>query len=327
MKINFIAKLSVLCSPTLRLRRAEARAAYMACQQGTALLSVLLLFALVSLIVTQIIAVNRQAIDKADLLFSGIKARQLLPLAESLASARLSHHLATKGQEGGFNLTSQVGVGDGWSIKYTVVDLQARINLNNVLFDSSWRPILENLFSGDAKKKIASLLIDWIDKDNKKIDVHGGEKQKYAQQLRKRVVPNQLMIHPSEFRQLLEVDDELWLAVKDKITALPVLTTLNVNSTSSEMIDLLLVNYTGFPLLTQISSGHLSPDDFIASPVMAGHNLINLSHIGVSSGFWLYDIEIKSADRTYIFHSRAYLDSNTSQIIISDRFNEAYVSD
>ena len=295
-------------------------------QRGSALLSVLLLFSLVMLIVTQVLAVNKKAIEKTGLLFDGIRARQLLPLAESLAGARLANHLSTRGYDGGAVPSRSVGVGGGWSIGYKITDLQSRINLNNAALDASWRPIIENLVQ-EEKKKTVSRLIDWVDDNDSKVDIHGAEKQFYQQQLRKRVIANRPMVHPSEFRHLHGVEDEVWHTIKERVTALPEMTQLNVNSAPSETIDLMLVAYTNYPLLTGNSSDWASPDEFLTSPTMAGHNLFNNNQIAANTGYWLYELEIASSQRTYSFHSRVYHDRESSALRIIDRFTGPYIAE
>ncbi len=294
-------------------------------QRASALLSVLMLFSLVMLIVTQVVAVNRKAIEKTEYLFDGIRARQLLPLAESLAGARLGHHLSRRGYDGGAVPSSGIGVGDGWSVSYTITDLQARINLNNPAFNSNWRPVVENLVQED-KKKTVSRLIDWVDKDDKKIDIHGGEKGFYKQQLRRRVIANRPMVHPSEFRHIHDVEDEVWYAIRDRVTALPAQSTINVNSAPGATIDLLLVAYTNYPLLTGNGGGWPSTGEFLASPVMAGHNLVDNNQIDTSTSYWLFELEIKSPRRNYPFHSRVYHDKDSGRMHIIDRFSGPYIA-
>ena len=294
-------------------------------QRASALLSVLMLFSLVMLIVTQVVAVNRKAIEKTEYLFDGIRARQLLPLAESLAGARLGHHLSRRGYDGGPVPSSGIGVGDGWSVNYTITDLQSRVNLNNPAFSNAWRPVVENLVQED-KKKTVSRLIDWVDKDDKKVDIHGGEKAFYKQQLRRRVIANRPMVHPSEFRHLHDVEDEVWYAIRDRVTALPVQSTINVNSAPGTTIDLLLVAYTNYPLLTGNGGGWPSTGEFLASPVMAGHNLVDNNQIDTTTSYWLFELEIKSSRRNYSFHSRVYHDKSSGRMHILDRFSGSYIA-
>jgi general secretion pathway protein K len=130
---------------------------------------------------------------------------------------------------------------DGGTIVGRLEDLQGRFNLNNLVNvqgaeDELSRQQFERLLTLlELDPALAGVVLDWIDSD---IETHfpsGGEDAAYADTDPPYRTPNSMITTPSELLAVVGFDAESYATLAPYVTALPVGTTLNVN-TASDML-------------------------------------------------------------------------------------------
>lgn len=228
-------------------------------QKGMALVIVLMLFAIITAIITEVVFRQDRFLTRADNLLQWDKRYQYAMAAEVVAVQALSDDLADDRNN---NELVDDCVQEQWAVELpptpyedaiisaSVQDLQGRFNLNWVVTASAGkfvrapqgieqltRLLQEVLPEGGAKASLlANEMADWIDSNNIVDDVEGAEDPDY----RSRRTPNMPVAHESELRALrsfglenLPDDSALW----GLFTALPLGTTLNVNTAPPQVLN------------------------------------------------------------------------------------------
>ena len=145
---------------------------------------------------------------------------------------------------------------DGGVIAGRLEDLQGRFNLNNLIQqngeqDPVARAQFERLLSiVGVDPAVAGAVIDWLDPDIEMQFPDGGEDAAYAGADPPYRTPNTLITSPSELLAINGIDREMYAAIEPYVTALPIGTTLNVNTAS----DVVLGSVSDFVVLFQCSS-------------------------------------------------------------------------
>ncbi len=131
---------------------------------------------------------------------------------------------------------------DGGFIAGSIEDLQGRFNLNNLVTvdgeeDTVMREHFERLLALlDLDPLIAGAVVDWIDPDTETRFPNGGEDAAYAGADPQYRVPNTLITSPSELMAIAGFDADSYALIAPYVTALPIGTTLNVNTAPEAVI-------------------------------------------------------------------------------------------
>lgn len=295
---------------------------------GFALLQVLLVFAMLAVIVSQLQYAQRIQIERAyQSLFLG-QAQAYIDSAEAIAQVGLKLDLDN---------TSKDTFGEAWnqpigplpldegSIALDLNDLQGRFNINWLHPDSGNAPaamesmkrlLLELGLGAD----IAEELKKWFDKDS-------GAEFDYLDMEPSYTPSFQLMADITELRLLKSVDREAFAVLAPYVSALPADAPLNIN-TASQPVMMALVSYIGQAEAQQLidarpEEGYDSVDALTNQALFQQNDapllLKNLSV--VSYWFDLYS-EVTLDDRTLIQRSRLYRDKDTG-VVITQRSQSA----
>ena len=130
---------------------------------------------------------------------------------------------------------------DGGYIYGTVVDLQGLFNLNNLVGpDGEADPIMRTQFERllqllEIDPLLAGVVVDWIDPDIESNFPNGGEDDLYAGMDPQYRAANGMVTTPTELMAMAGIDAEIYARLAPYVTALPMGTTLNVN-TAPQMI-------------------------------------------------------------------------------------------
>jgi general secretion pathway protein K len=128
---------------------------------------------------------------------------------------------------------------DGGTITGRLEDLQGRFNLNNLIDtqgreDVIARKQLERLLTSlDLDPALAGRVVDWLDADAQPHFPDGAEDEVYAGMDPPYRTPNSMITTPSELMAIAGFDRETYAAIAPYVTALPIGTTLNVNTASA----------------------------------------------------------------------------------------------
>jgi general secretion pathway protein K len=131
---------------------------------------------------------------------------------------------------------------DGGVITGRLEDLQGRFNLNNLVQQSGEadplaRAQFERLLAlVGLDPAVAGAVVDWLDPDIDMQFPDGGEDAAYASANPQYRTPNSIITSPSELMAINGFDREAYASIAPYVTALPIGTTLNVNTASDVVL-------------------------------------------------------------------------------------------
>ena len=235
-------------------------------QQGVALIIVLMLFAILTTITLEIVFRQDRFLTRADNLLQWDKRYQYAMAAEVVAQQGLIDDLDDDRNN---NAMVDDCVEEQWAVQLpptpyddamlsaSVQDLQGRFNLNWLITASGdefirspqaisqLTRLIEQTFPGEANaSRLANEMADWLDSNNIVDNVEGAEDPEY----RSRRTPNMPAAHESELRALLSfrlTDQPKDAMVWGLFTALPLGTTLNVNTAPPQVLDAVIGDVAG----------------------------------------------------------------------------------
>lgn len=236
-------------------------------REGMALLTVLLLVAVMSVVAVAILDDVRFSVRRATNVETQSQAQWYAAGAETLARGQITRLLAAgpartplDPQWNGRTLSFPI---DGGTIAATVTDGQACFNLNSLVLgvgeDLTARPLGAAQFRAlgravgapDSRlQAIADALTDWLDADTTPLPL-GAEDGAYAGLARPYRTGGVLLADVSELRAVKGVDADTYRRLRPYVCALPTsrLSPLNVNTLTPEQA----------PLLTMLTGGALPP--------------------------------------------------------------------
>lgn len=221
-------------------------------QEGIALLTAVLIVALVTLLVTQL--VSRQGLDirRTENMIFGDRAYLLSLGAEAWAAQILAHdrreneidHL----HEDWATVIPPIAV-EGGEISGQIADLDGRFNINGLVKEGvasekdveRFRRLLEKL---DLDADLVYPLVDWLDKDSDPSLPNGAEDDAYTSLEPPYRAANGLMVSPSELRLVSGYTREVYEVLEPFIATLPVRTTVNVNTAPAEVLATIMEDMT-----------------------------------------------------------------------------------
>ncbi len=233
-----------------------------ASERGAALLSILLLVAILSVIAATTLD---RVILSTKLSGNGQAMRQARLLAfaaEDIALARLADLRAADTTQttmaGGWLATPRRFQLPGGTISATVHDSSNCFNLNSLVQDSEGalaiNPIGRDQFVSlmtvlsipeNSARSIAAAAVDWADSDNSPQQNGGAEDSDYLGSAQSYLAANQLFAHKSELRSVKNVTPAIYAKLSPFLCALPVasLSPLNANTLLPEQAPLLAMLY------------------------------------------------------------------------------------
>ena len=236
-------------------------------REGMALLTVLLLVAVMSVVAVAILDDVRFSVRRAINVETQSQAQWYAAGAETLARGQITRLLAAgpsrtplNPQWNGRTLSFSI---DGGTIAATVTDGQACFNLNSLVLgvgeDLTARPLGAAQFRAlgravgapDSRlQTIADALTDWLDADTTPLPL-GAEDGAYAGLAKPYRTGGVLLAEVSELRAVKGVDADTYRRLRPYVCALPIsrLSPLNVNTLTPEQA----------PLLTMLTGGALPP--------------------------------------------------------------------
>ena len=221
-------------------------------QRGVALITAILIAALVSVIAVAM--ATRQTLDirRTGNMLEADQAYMYALGMEELAAQVLVKDKQDTGDVDSLSedwaIPLPPTIVDGGSVAGSVEDMQGRFNLNNLVDGSSkadpaqvkaFQSILEQVSAADKDIQIspfmANRVVDWIDTDlNSSAD--GAEDMDYLNADIPYRTPNQFMASPTELGAMLGMSPEDVSALLPLVSALPIPTTININTASETVL-------------------------------------------------------------------------------------------
>lgn len=294
-------------------------------QQGLALLTVLFTLALLTLLVAQLQARFQIDIDRTTSLQRETQAREYALGAEQLARQLLWEEkqtllLAGAGRSAAPYPVRRFEPAHG-EIHLDIVDLQGRVNLNNIGSNSNLQTLVTTyLRDVMGMAQLEPLLQDWIDNDN--MPLPGGAEDSHYESLPEPLkTANQLMTDPSELIVAGNLPESDYASHASAFAALPVPTGLNINAMAAELATLIHpeLSPAQFSAARNAQGGYFeSVDDFLQSTTTAGVN-IDSSLLTVNSQYFSIRSSARVGDHWYHLISRIYQNPETGRLELLDR--------
>jgi len=279
-------------------------------EKGSALITTILICAMVTVIATSII--SRQAVDIRRTA-NTIDAGQADMLARSVEAWAINL-LLTDAREDNEDVDPVDCLGESWSqpleptqvevgkVSGSIEDLQARFNLNNLLYEAAdttngkfCRRQLQRLAADcGLEADILDAITDWLDNNQERQFPGGAEDEEYLALPSPYRTADGPMTSPSELRLVLGVDETSFRCLLPRISTLPESTMVNVNTASavilaslSEDIDLATAENI---VEARPTEGYASVDAFLAIPQLAGAG-IEKGFLTVQSNYYMVTSE------------------------------------
>lgn len=286
-------------------------------QRGVALLTVLLVVALVTVISAGIIARQQLAIRSSA---NQLHVRQAWHYAlggETLAKAVLRRDLQQGDPRAPVDHLGEVwaqplapfALDEGGELRVRILDPSGRFNLNSLLREgqanqaalAQFNRLLRHL---QIDKPYAERLLDWLDTDQQASGGYGAEDNQYLLAQPPYRTANRTLVDVSELRLLLEMDEADYRRLLPFVTALPADATLNVNTASAWVLASLA---EGLPLSTaegvvanRGSQGYADLPSFLAQ--LPGLQ-VQSQGLAVGSQYFQVISEVGVGDRRQVLHS------------------------
>jgi len=320
----------------------------MKAQRGVALITVLLVVAIVTVVCAGMIARQQLSIRGTA---NQAQARQAWHYGlggEALAQSILRRDLRTSGPgtgtgiETGTGIGTETGTGTGQSavdhllepwalpqpaydldegqgqVQIRIEDLAGRFNLNSLVQEqqhnaaalAQFRRLLLRL---QITEPYAERLLDWLDSDQQPSGEQGAEDNAYLLLDPPYRTAGSRMEDLSELRLLLDMRDEDFQRLAPYVTALPADTALNVNTASAMVLSSLAdsLSLSAAEALVQVrqAGGFRDVASFTAQPALGGVQLEGI-RLAVASQYFQATSEVRLADRRMALVSRLRREEN-----------------
>lgn len=256
-------------------------------QQGVALITVLLVVAVVTVVCAGLIARQHLAIRSSANLLNARQAWHYALGGERLAEAVLARdvrqgdprapvdHLG----EPWAQPISSFALEEGGELRVRIEDPSGRLNLNGLVRQRQVnQPALERfrrlLLRLKIEEPYAERLVDWLDAGEEPSGGEGAEDNQYLLLQPAYRAANRALADVSELRLLLGMQEQEFLRLQPYISALPADTGLNVNTASPMVLSTLADGLTPEMAMQLVAArgrqGYRSVEEFLAQPTLAG---------------------------------------------------------
>lgn len=296
-------------------------------QTGVALISVLLVFAIVVVIASEVVSRHYRDIRRTANIIHSRQAYYYALAGEQLARQILYRDFIDGLPEKTDKLTDS-WVGDlQWfeidngHMSVEIVDLQSRFNLNNVRNSATaafeFRQLL-NVLNIDTD--YTAVLQDWLD-DNTAVLALGAEDEVYGARRTPYATANRAMSDRSELRLLSEMSAEHYGALKNYVTALPVGTKYNLNTLDAKLVKALSNTITDIDVQRiaqqQQRGGYPSVAQWLANEAGTLSTLGNV--LAVHSEYFEVIVKVSYDERRAVLRTQLFRDNKNGQIQVLKR--------
>ncbi|UPQ82963.1 type II secretion system minor pseudopilin GspK [Pseudomonas knackmussii] len=295
-------------------------------QRGVALITVLLVVAIVTVVCAGMIARQQLSIRGTA---NQAQARQAWHYAlggEALAQSILRRDLRASGTGAGAGQPAVDHLLEPWAlpqpaydldegqgqVQVRIEDLAGRFNLNSLVQQqqpnaaalAQFRRLLLRL---QISEPYAERLVDWLDTDQQPSGEQGAEDNAYLLLDPPYRTGGRRIEDLSELRLLLDMRDEDFQRLAPFVTALPADTPLNVNTASAMVLSSLADSLSLSTAEALVQARQAGPfrdaANFMAQPALGGVQLQGTS-VAVTSQFFQATSEVRLADRRLALVSR-----------------------
>jgi len=204
-----------------------------------------------------------------------------------------------------------------------IEDMQARFNLNNLVKDGKVSPLDMQRFQRllaivGLDPGLADAVVDWIDPDSDVTQPSGAEDAQYLRAAVPYRAANRPFVSTSELLLVQGFTADAYKALEPYVSALPTHTTINVNTTSKQVLMALANNINENDAQQLIDNrgdkGYATLSAFMQQQAIAGRG-IKQDGLSVSTDYFLLDAATKfDKARTHLYSLLARADSGVNVI-------------
>ncbi len=288
-------------------------------QRGVALITVMLVVAVVTVVCAGLIARQQLAIRSSANLLTVRQAWHYALGGETLAKAVLRRDLRQGdprqpvdhlGEEWARPL-APFALDEAGELRVRIEDPSGRFNLNSLVRggqanDAAMAQFRRLLLRLEIEQPYAERLQDWLDADQEPSGASGAEDNQYLLAKPAYRAANQPLGDVSELRLLLGMSEADYRRLLPYVSALPEDATLNVNTASalvlSSLADGLTPNVAQGLLAMRGNEGFLSLESFLKQPALAGLG-VQGQGLAVGSQYFQVISEVRVVDRRQVLVS------------------------
>jgi general secretion pathway protein K len=221
-------------------------------QRGVALITAVLVVALASIASAAMLVSSNLAIHRTTTLIDTERAWWYASGVEAWVAAGLQLDAQNSKTDNLGEIWARpvdyIPVDEG-GLRGNVTDLQGRFNLNNLAKQPSqpgqkdkyleqFNRLLQNIPAAQQLpiEGLGEAIRDWIDEDSNPAGFGGAEDGEYSSLTPPYRAANRLMVSPSELLAVRGVTRDLYLALRDYVSALPTMTPVNVNTAAEPVL-------------------------------------------------------------------------------------------
>ncbi|MEX6502077.1 type II secretion system minor pseudopilin GspK [Pseudomonas zhanjiangensis] len=309
-------------------------------QQGVALITVLLVVALVSVVSAAIVARQQLAIRSSANQFHVRQAWHYALGGETLAKAVLRRDLQQGDPRAPVDHPAEAwarplapfALDEGGELHVRIEDPTGRFNLNSLMRQGQvnqaalqqFRRLLRSL---QIDKPYAERLLDWLDADQEVSGGTGAEDNQYLLAQPAYRAGNRALVDVSELRLLLEMDEADYRRLLPLVTALPAEATLNVNTAGAWVLASLA---EGLPLSSaeglvarRGNQGYADLPSFLAQ--LPGLQ-VQSQELAVGSEYFQVTSEVSVGDRRQVLRSTLRRTSDGRSYVLTRDLGQDAVS-
>jgi general secretion pathway protein K len=298
-------------------------------QSGVALISVLLVFALATVIASEVVSRNYRDIRRTANAINSKQAYYYSLGGEQLARQILySDLMDSPGAKADTLLDTWAQALQPFEIEngrmsIEIIDLQGRFNLNNLRSSGTqavaqFRALLDVL---DISTDYTPLLQDWLD-DDSNVSAGGAEDESYQSRRKAYLAANREMADRSELRLLNNLSFEDYDKLKEYVVALPEQTKYNLNTLDAKIVEALSsrIDETAANNIhgRQLSGGYDSVNQWLS--VNEAKSLASIrNELDVQSQY--YEVVVKTVydERTNVLRTQLFRDNENGEIRVIKR--------
>lgn len=289
-------------------------------QRGVALITVLLVVAVVTVVTAGLIARQQLAIRSAANQMHVRQAWHYAQGGETLAKAILFRDLREGDRQ---NPVDHLGEGwarpfapfkldEGGELRVRIEDPSGRFNLNSLVRQGQPNEVALQQFRRlllrlQIEEPYAERLKDWIDLDQDPTGAYGAEDNQYLLLPPPYRTPNRPMADISELRLLLNMRDEHYRRLAPFVSALPSEVALNVNTASpmvlSSLADGLSPEMAAELVAVRGFQGFRDLQAFLSQPMLAGLGLQG-EGLSINTQYFQVISEVTVGDRRQVLVSQ-----------------------
>lgn len=279
-------------------------------QDGAALITVLIVFAIVSILASTLVLRSQAAIERTTMFLGNTQSMHY-----ALGGETLARQIIYRGLNNDFKNTHwkpdtyPVFQPENGEVSLEIIDLQGRINLNNLTLNPALAAVTRQQIERLASRFIqpsqgvnaffVDKLIDWMDSDNIALS-NGGEDFIYLNQQPPYRTANRPLTSLSELQLIQGMQPDSYLALSPMIVTLPTATKININTATARVIEALFTGINGEQITSTRDAtpeGFSSLEDFLRHGATAGLD-VDTASLTLDSRYWEVRIVARFNEQT-----------------------------